>query len=246
VLFEEAVVAPRRARIVVPGMEIIERPDWVQIVTPSFTQGSLNEVSFSAMPDEDADRIIDETIARYRRRGLAFRWSVPPGSRPADLAERLARRGLIRTNVRAMARGTADFAGDRSPVEEVDASTVGEFTLTMAAGWSMDPAPILDYHRRIFAGEARPLRLFLARVDGAPAATAGTFVFERSAYLMGGVVLDRFRGRGLYRSLIAARLDDAARRGLTLATTHAREETSAPMLERMGFYTVCRFDVFRG
>jgi GNAT superfamily N-acetyltransferase len=59
-------------------------------------------------------------------------------------------------------------------------------------------------------------------------------------------VLPRFRGRGLYRALVGARLADARARGIALATAHAREETSAPLLEKMGFETVCRFPVFHG
>jgi GNAT superfamily N-acetyltransferase len=83
--------------------------------------------------------------------------------------------------------------------------------------------------------------MFLARWDGEPAAIASYVTFPRSAYLLGGFVLPRFRGRGLYRALIQARLADACARGIALATSHAREATSAPILERLGFATICRF-----
>ena len=36
----------------------------------------------------------------------------------------------------------------------------------------------------------------------------------------------------------------AAARGLTLATIQARAETSAPILDRLGFRTLCTFLVF--
>jgi GNAT superfamily N-acetyltransferase len=74
-----------------------------------------------------------------------------------------------------------------------------------------------------------------------PAATASYFAFPRSAHLLGGVVLPQHRGSGLYRALVAARLGHARARGISLATTHARESSSAPILERLGFATICRF-----
>jgi GNAT superfamily N-acetyltransferase len=86
----------------------------------------------------------------------------------------------------------------------------------------------------------------MASYDGKPAAVASYMAFARSAYLIGGVVLPEFRGKGLYRALVASRLRDAATRRLSLATSHAMADTSAPLLLRMGFVEVCRYAVYRG
>ncbi|HTX49603.1 MAG TPA: GNAT family N-acetyltransferase, partial [Caulobacteraceae bacterium] len=48
-----------------------------------------------------------------------------------------------------------------------------------------------------------------------------------------GAVPD-YRGRGAYRALVAARADEARRRGHRFLTVDARE-TSRPILERLGF-----------
>ena len=45
----------------------------------------------------------------------------------------------------------------------------------------------------------------------------------------------RIEDKGVYRALLDARLTRAARLGITLATTQAREATSAPILEALGF-----------
>jgi predicted acetyltransferase len=58
------------------------------------------------------------------------------------------------------------------------------------------------------------------------------------------VVLPAFRRRGLYRALVASRLGYAAERGIPFVTSHARASTSAPLLERLGFETVCEFQLF--
>lgn len=249
VIFEEVIVSPRRSFPALPDLRVIERPGWLQIVTPSMKTGGLNEVSYSALDARDADAIIDATIAEYRALGLKFRWNVGPGSAPPDLGERLARRGLVGSWGRGMARSTSDLPEAHDPairVAEVDATTIAPFSRVMAAGWSMELAPIETLNAHILATPDRRQRLYLAYCDGEPAAVASYVVFPRSAFLIGGVVLPQFRGRGLYRALVHARLADARRRDLHLATSHARESTSAPILERLGFETICRMPMYFG
>ena len=86
---------------------------------------------------------------------------------------------------------------------------------------------------------------FLARVAGEAAGTAGYITRSKSVYLVGGNVLERFRGRGLYRALLDVRLSRAAAAGFALATTQAREATSAPILETLGFETLYRAKIYK-
>lgn len=242
-LLDEVIVAPRRAFPRLPDLRVIERPGWLQIITPSIKTGGLNEVIYSLLDEQTADATLDEAIAMYRDLGLKFRWNAGPGSGPADLGERLARRGLRQSWGRGMVRST-ESAGETTDIVEVDARTIEAYTDVMARGWEADPVPLLEVHRHVLAEDRQ--RLFLAYADGEPAATAGYVQLPRSAYLIGGVVLPKFRGRGLYRALVHARLAHARARGITLATSHARESTSAPILEKLGFETVCRMSMYFG
>ncbi|MBA3391463.1 MAG: GNAT family N-acetyltransferase [Deltaproteobacteria bacterium] len=251
-IFEEVIVAPRRAFPVLPDTRVIERPGWLQIVTPSIKTGGLNEVIYSALPDDEAEAIIDATLAQYRELGLKFRWNAGPGSAPADLGTRLLRCGLVESWGRGMARTIDDtiVADAAIAVDAVDATNVDVFSRVMAEGWDTEVTAIAALNRALVAApgvrtESRQ-RMFIASCDREPAATASYVALPRSAYLVGGVVLPRFRGRGLYRALVNARLVDARARGLVLATSHAREATSAPILERLGFTTVCRFPLYFG
>ena len=132
-------------------------------------------------------------------------------------------------------------AGDpQSFYQEADA-----FTQVMAEGWASDPVPLARAYALMLEPGSRH-RLYLARVNGEPAAAAGAVFFARSAYLLGGVVLPRFCARGLYRALVAARLADARDAGLKLVTSNSIADTSAPILERMGFERLCPLIVFRG
>jgi GNAT superfamily N-acetyltransferase len=248
-ILDEVMVVTRRSFPPLPDLRLIERPGWMQILTPSIKTGALNEVLFSALDERDADAVIDATITEYRAHGLKFRWSVGPGSAPADLGERLARRGLTASWGRGMARPTAaPPLADEPAIEitEVDATTLGAFSDVTARGWDMDPAPTADLNAQIFAAPERRQHMFLARRHGEPVATASYVAFPRSAYLIGGVVLPAHRGHGLYRALVVARLTHARARGIELATSHARESSSAPILGRMGFATVCRYPRYFG
>ena len=242
----EALVVPRGAYIAMPDLQLIERAGWMQIITPSVRDGGLNEVALAVLDAADADAVIDATLAGYR--GIKFRWTVGPDSAPADLGARLAARGLVHSVSHAMARTTA---GDPAPlppevsIDRVDVTTVDAFSTVMAEGWDSDPARVAAINTLVLRQHPAH-HLYLARVAGEPAATAVQVMFGRSTYLLGAVVLPRFRRRGLYRALVDARLADARTAGLALATSHARAATSAPLLARMGFETVCRLDVYSG
>jgi GNAT superfamily N-acetyltransferase len=245
-LLHAAVVAPRGAFVALPDTRVITRPGWFQLITPSLRRGGLNEVGLAVLAPDAVDAVIDATIAEYAGLGLFFRWAVPPDSAPADLAERLAARGLDRGESVVMAGLTERASTPRAgvTVELVGAETVDDFNRVMATGWGMDPAPLAVLSHKLIAEPERGHFLFMARHQGEPAGTATYANLGRSAYLMGAVVLPRYRGLGLYRALTEARLSHAAVRGLSLATCQARAETSAPILAHLGFVTVCRFPVF--
>src|SRR2546428_475664 len=200
-ILHETLVEPRRALVLLPGAQVVEREGWWQLVTASLRQGGMNEVGFCSVGEGEADRVIDETIARYRALGIRFRWNVVPGSRPADLGARLAARGLAEKRVRAMAIVTR--ASPRDPrVEEVTAANVDDFTRVMAEGWEMDPGPFDLLHRMMLADPGRRHRPFLGRVSSRPVGAASYALLPRSAYLMGAVVLPELRKQGIFRAIV--------------------------------------------
>src|SRR5688572_15622938 len=144
-ILAEIVERPRNAYTPLPDLQVIERPGWRQLLTPSVKGGGFNEVSFAQLGgdnDVDVDAVIDATIAQYREVGCRFVWRVGPDSTPADLPARLAKRGLVHGVACGMARST-EMEPAAAHVEEIDASTVDVFTHTMAEGWGMDPEPLL-------------------------------------------------------------------------------------------------------
>jgi hypothetical protein len=57
--------------------------------------------------------------------------------------------------------------------------------------------------------------------------------------LGGAVTLEGYRGRGVYTSLVARRLEDARDRGMTAAVIQSASVSSEPICRGLGFRQVC-------
>jgi len=247
---DAAIQAPVGRELHRPDTRVVRRDGWLQVITPSASRGLLNEVTFSRLTSGEADRVIEETIAEYRAAGQPTKWYVGPWSEPSDLGDRLARRGFSRVDGRGMGcptdRVLAPVPG--VVVEEIGEATLEPYLTTAIAAWSMGDDQLEAErlaHRAALAAAPRTAWFFGARLGDEMVGTAGIFGRDRSGYLVGGVVLPHARGRGVYRALVAARLAFLDARGVSYAVTHAREATSAPRLEHLGFETLFRSAYWR-
>jgi GNAT superfamily N-acetyltransferase len=66
----------------------------------------------------------------------------------------------------------------------------------------------------------------------------GAAYLAPGVYLAGGNLAEHMRGRGIYRALVRARWNEAERRGTPALVVQAGK-MSRPILERLGFETVC-------
>jgi predicted GNAT superfamily acetyltransferase len=80
---------------------------------------------------------------------------------------------------------------------------------------------------------------FLARLSGRPCGVGRSVYSDRGVFLIAGCVAEWARGRGVYRSLVRARWNDAVARGTPALVTEAMPDTSYPTLKRVGFVDVC-------
>ena len=246
-----AMRAPNGREIRRDDTVFVERPGWLQLITPSMPRGSgyLNEITWSAVPDADADRVIEEAIATYHQSGHPVKWCVGPWTKPDDFGARLERRGFQSWNVMGLGIATSATlpASPGVVVREITAQDLTAYTDCSLRGWGMDldQAPLeIHSHGRAIAQEPRTAHFFVAETGGEIVGTAGIFVRPAMpespafGYLVGTQVREQARGRGAYRALVAARLALLASRSVDYAVTHARAETSAPILERLGFETL--------
>lgn len=236
-LTDEAVLAPVSAQFLTPGTELIAREDWIQVVRPHAPNPSMNEVIYSRVHD-DAD--IDATIGRYASIPTSFKWSVPATSAPEDLGERLRARGMQSWWARAMwCRTDLDLADDVVDVSD----DPDRYAAVSGRTWELDVEGQKALQEGLrWAADTGRFGLFLTSDEAGSAAVVAS---ARSGYLMGAAVLPEARGRGHYRTLLGGRLAWLKARGIEYAVTLAREATSAPILERRGFDTLFRYEVFQ-
>jgi GNAT superfamily N-acetyltransferase len=187
--------------------------------------------------------MIDETRALIRGFGLPFMWVIDDDTRPHDLSSRLAARGVPQDEeLHAMILPVSTHLDPgEAGVEIVDALRdeatyiAAEEVQCAAFGTPLVPGQ----HERFEEGRADAARhFFLALLDGRPAGAGWATVSGPGVMMNGGAVDPRFQGRGVYRALVAARLDLARSVGAAGLATHARPDTSGPILAAFGFCSV--------
>ncbi len=241
-LLNEVLVQPRAAHVAFPGIQCIDRPDWHQLITPAMKEGGLNGISLAILEDTDVDRVIDETIRGYEELNLRFRWTVAQDSRPHDLGKRLEARGLTPVSIAGMAATHSQIrCSSGVEVELVVPESVDEFNEIMSEGWAMKSTTLRPYNEFVVREFPGTNPFFIARIAGKGVGIASYFAFPKSAHLLGGVVLSEYRGRGVYRALVEARREHARQAGIGLTTCHAMLGSSAPILTKLGFETLCQF-----
>lgn len=229
---------------------IIARPGWFQVVTPSSSSTMHNEVTLSRVAREDAERTIDEVMATYGELGVPTKWCVGEWTEPTDFGDRLARRGFASWSARGMAIATSsDLDPDSRKIIEIDDRRLDAYVDATLRGWSIPLAEReaeRDAHWRELSADDRKAFFFAAVEGKAIVGTAAVILRGDYGYLLATQVAAEFRGRGFYRALVAERLRLLRERGITLAVTQAREKTSAPILEKLGFVTLFRSTCWQG
>lgn len=213
-----------------------------------------NRVGMTDVADEAADALIDAVLADYRERGHGVAWYVTPRSRPLDLGRRLLARGLVHDPAADMAGMVlTPLAMDPRPPAGVETRIIGLDELRanvhlMSEGFGipMEAAlSTLELYQRGGAPGYEFVQMLLLE-DGVPVGYGtGLEDHHRGVTLMGGsAVLPAHRGRGHYRSLVAARVAQARQRGSEAMVTQAVRSTSAPILARLGFHEVMAIEKY--
>ncbi|MGW0393090.1 GNAT family N-acetyltransferase [Streptomyces sp. NPDC003042] len=200
-----------------------------------------NGVLWSDLDEETADAEIAAQVAHF---GAEFEWKLYSHDRPADLGDRLRAAGFVPEPAETLlVARTADLA--TLPVEPPQGITLR--VVTDEAGVDL----MMEVHARAFATErpvVRELMLSLLRDEPesieAVVAMAGDVPVSAArmemrpgtsfAGLWGGGTDPQWRGRGIYRLLVAHRARVAAQRGIPYLQVDATDD-SRPILERLGF-----------
>ena len=202
-----------------------------------------NGVVWSALDETDADLAIAEQIAYFSGPGHEFEWKLYGHDRPVDLGQRLRAAGFVpEPEETLMIAEVADLDLDAEPPEGIRFAPV-----TDAAGVDL----VAQAHEKAFGTDGSRMReQLLARLTREPDTVVATVALAgdvpvsaarmelvpgtRFAGLWGGGTDEPWRGRGIYRALVAHRARAALDRGYRYLQVDASDQ-SRPILERLGF-----------
>ncbi len=188
--------------------------------------------------------LLDEVVEHARAAGRPrVRWWIDDRTRPADTADELASLGLRRAQrLEVLALSVEAVLAEPEDVEVVELTTREQVERGMRLsaevfGYSPPTAAQVDDQTAMVSRPVaeRTSRSYRALVDGAPVAHAGSTVDGDALRLWDGAVVPTYRGRGAYRALVARRLRDACSTTAEVARVTAVDDTSAPILKRLGF-----------
>jgi GNAT superfamily N-acetyltransferase len=193
---------------------------------------------------------LDELIARqvrfFAERDSEFEWKYYGHDLPADLPDRLLAAGFEpEERETVVIAAIADLDLDSPPPEGVQIREVTEWPDFERIGrmeeavWGGDEGKWMEWIYEERVADPERLRVFAAEA-GDEVVSAGWIRFPSGTEFgtfWGGSTLPEWRGRGIYRSLVAHRARLAAERGCRYLETDASDD-SRPILERLGFVPV--------
>ncbi len=241
-LFSDCLIA---SAFIKPESVVLDTPEIYKVVNVGSPYGFLNGIYRTQFAEREAARLIHEHDASYRNRHISYRWYVFAHSRPTDLEARLA---ALRPSEVVALEGLA-LSVDESridlpegvTVEAVGAHNVEAYAEAVVAGWQQAGAEAESVRRDIRRDIADPKCSwtgFLARYRGEPASTGMIRFVGPVGYLQGASTDPKFRGKGVYRGLVAERLEFLKRRKISQALILARTSSSAPICRKLGFRLV--------
>jgi hypothetical protein len=216
------------------------------VVRDTYADDKNCDIVYSCSTEKDVDRVIRNQVDFAKSRQYDLEWKLYGHDKPACLAERLTAAGFEAGDKEA-------FMVVRANHESLErfGNGGGEIRRMSSRDPAMDYQAILEEVRGKSCSEEVEapwtflerypdnMSLYLAYVDGEPAATGRVYFHKdsRFAYLYGGNTRERFRNRGLFTQVVAARIREAISRGVEYVCVDALP-TSEPILRKHGFEAV--------
>jgi GNAT superfamily N-acetyltransferase len=227
-----------------PWVEAGTRLEWAGQVLRRL--GAQNFIEWWSLDAAGARAAVEAEAAHFRAIGERVEWKVYSHDGPAALEGELARAGFEPDDLETFM--VFDLEGGTLEGPEAEGVEIGraadeeglaDLMATNTAAFGREQAWLAAELKARLADPT--LSLYVAYLEGRPVASGRLEMAPGRAFagLYGGGVAPAYRGKGIYRALVAARAREARRRGYRYLTVDAAV-TSAPILKRLGFEALAR------
>lgn len=209
--------------------------------------GARGTVLYETLDGADVDALIARTQAAFAARGEGFEWKTYAHDAPADLPARLVAAGFVAEDVETVVVADAAriAAAPTAPLDGIvirrvrEPDDVRRVAVAKIHDVPEDVSDLVDSLCARAAANPDTLHVFAAEHAGTPISSAWVVLDPDRVFagLWGGSTAPAYRGRGVYRALVAARAQLASQLGYRFLHVDALE-TSRPILERLGFTAI--------
>jgi GNAT superfamily N-acetyltransferase len=212
-------------------------------------ESSWNGIVYSRFSPSETETIVNAEIKYFAQLNRDFEWKVYSHDEPRDLLSQLRNRGLrIGEEESLMIRDLRELPPSLmapppegvtvSPVK--DEQSIADFLSLESAIWACDPSKTREV---LLSALSDPLQRnlgFVAYLESKPIGFGRVTASPHSQFsgLWGGSVLPDFRGRGVYRALLSARIQHVRQFDSIRYLRIDALPTSRPILEKYGFKAV--------
>lgn len=193
------------------------------------------------------DALIARQVRYFRDRNMRFEWKLHGHDLPVDLPDRLRAAGFVPEEqetivIAPIERVPLDAEppdgvvvrelAERADYDRIGAMEAAVWSEETSEGWADSLAEEKD-------ADPDGVRIFLALAGDIAVSAAWLRLPSNTDFgtLWGGATREEWRGRGIYRSLVARRARIAAEIGRRYLQVDASDD-SRPILERLGFIAV--------
>jgi GNAT superfamily N-acetyltransferase len=234
-----------------PSTAVVESDGPLLRLAGMDNRGYLAYRDLGGLAGADLDGLIARQRDFFAARGEAVEWKLHGHDQPADLPERLRAAGFEPEEQETVVIGLAAPLAEE-PVELAAGVALREVRKRVdldrimrmeEAVWGGDHSWHAVALEEEIASDPDGITVVVAETGSAPddpVISAGWVRYVPGtafATLWGGSTLSAWRGRGIYRSLVAYRARLAVQRGFTYLQVDASDD-SRPILQRLGFVVV--------
>ncbi|MGH8877455.1 MAG: GNAT family N-acetyltransferase [Stackebrandtia sp.] len=242
--YRDAYDSQLRSRLLVgdPAKVTVETVGPVRRKTPPEGRGLIVYTDLGGLDGAELDEFIAAQRDHFAKRGQPVEWKYHGYDRPADLPDRLRAAGFVPEETETIVIGEAadHVIANRLPggVELVELSTKDDLDrvrVMLEAVWNDDFGWLPGELSSEKASAQDPVVVFGAQADGELVCAAWIRFHNGTEFtsLWGGSTLPAWRGKGIYRAMVARRAQLALARGFKYLQFDCTQDNRV-ILRRLG------------